>query len=425
MQNKDRSKSETFCVLPWIHTATYTDGTALLCCVSSPQTGLNLNDTTINEVKNSEYFRKARLALLNGEKFSGCGVCWREEAVGVKSHRMNENHLWDILLSKETVDEIVRNTHDDGTIDNDLYTLDFRLGNTCNLACVMCRPTDSSKWFIESKRLAEELETDARWDWKYKSQLDITKFEWYKRQEFLEDFYNSCANMRLMIFAGGEPLLIKEHKEIIKEMVKRGFAHNIQVNYHTNATIYDPELMELWKHFKKVELFLSIDGIKEVTEYIRYPMKFSTIEKNLRLYDDNSSDNMSFKILYTVQALNIFYLPEFADWLESQNYKKIIVHKHNDPIFHTGVLWGPSYLSTKILPLHVKEIVTKKLTDYVESKKDTLNVSNFLQMVSLMNSEDHSSQLNQFDEFLSKMDLYRNLNHKQTFKQLLQLWQDY
>ena len=228
--------------------------------------------------------------------------------------------------------------------------------------------------------------------------------------------------MRLMIFAGGEPLLIKEHKEMIKEMVKRGHASNIQVNYHTNATIYDPELMELWKHFKKVELFLSIDGINKVTEYVRYPSKFSVIENNLRMYDDNAPDNMSFKVLYTVQALNIFYLPEFADWLDSQNYKKIIVRKKHETIFHTGVLWGPNYLSTKILPAHVKESITKKLTDYVESKKDILNVWNFSEMVNLMNSEDNSSLMKEFDEYLLKIDLYRNLNHKKTFEELFNLF---
>jgi len=422
MKNKDRSNSETFCVLPWVHTATYTDGTALLCCVSSPNTGVNLNHSTINEAKNSEYFKEARLSLLNGEKFRGCSVCWREEGVGVKSHRNNENRLWDDLLTKELVDEIVRNTHDDGTIDNDLYTLDFRLGNTCNLACVMCRPQDSSKWLNEAKRLSNELETNAKWDWKHKSTINLDNFEWYKRQEFLEDFYESCSNMRLMIFAGGEPLLIKEHKEMIKEMVKRGHAGNIQVNYHTNATIYDLELMELWKHFKKVELFLSIDGIDKVTEYVRYPSNFSVIENNLRRYDDNASDNMSFKILYTVQALNIFYLPEFADWLDSQNYKKIIVRKKHETIFHTGVLWGPNYLSTKILPKHVKEVITKKLTNYVESKKDVLNVWNFSEMVNLMNSEDNSSLMKEFDEYLMKIDLYRNINHKKTFEELFKLF---
>ena len=35
--------------------------------------------------------------------------------------------------------------------------------------------------------------------WRYKDdflEIDLNKFEWYKRQEFLEDFYESCGNMR-------------------------------------------------------------------------------------------------------------------------------------------------------------------------------------------------------------------------------------
>jgi organic radical activating enzyme len=419
--NKDRKNSETFCILPWIHIATYTDGTALLCCVSNPNTGENLNDKTIDQVKNSEYFKKARKALLNNEQFKGCNVCWKEEAVGVRSHRMNENTLWDAILGKNLIDEIVKNTNEDGSIDNDLYTLDFRLGNTCNLACVMCRPADSSKWLPESKLLAKDLETDAKWGWKHKSEIDISKFNWYKRNEFLEDFYNHCGNIKLMIFAGGEPLLIKQHKDIIKELVKRDLAKDIRVNYHTNATIYDEELMELWKHFKRVELFLSIDGPSQITEYVRYPSKFNIIEKNLRLYDDNASDNMFFKILYTVQVLNIFYLPEFADWLLDQGYKKII-RKNYETLFHTGVLWGPNYLSTKILPNKTKEEITKKIKDYVRKKQGVINVNNFIEMVNIMNSADESHLQKQFFEYLIKLDLYRNLNHKETFKQLLELF---
>ena len=39
-----------------------------------------------------------------------------------------------------------------------------------------------------------------------------------------------------------------------------------------------------------------------------------------------------------------------------------------------------------------------------------------------MNSEDNSSLMKEFDEYLIKMDLYRNLNHKQTFEELFNLF---
>ena len=413
--------NKKLCVLPWLHIATQTDGAALLCCVSPPVTDLNLNDKSLEEIKNSDYFKQARLAMLNNEEFRGCNVCYKEEKLGIISHRQNENMVWENFLTQEVIDDIISKTEPDGTINNDLYTVDLRLGNICNLSCVMCRPQDSTKWIRESKKLSKELITDAKWDWKYKSNIDLKKFEWYKKPEFLESFYENCKNMKLIIFAGGEPLLIKEHKDIIKEIVKRGYAKNIQLNYHTNATIYDPELMELWKSFNRIELFLSIDGIRGITDYIRYPSNFDEIEKNLRLYDDNASENMYFKVLYTVQALNIFYLPEFCEWLDTQNYKKIIVRWPDNTIFHTGVLWGPPYLSCTILPKHTKEIITKKITDYFEKNKDRLNIWNLIEMINLMNSSDDSHLLAQFKEYMSKMDSYRNLYYNETFKELIKI----
>jgi hypothetical protein len=43
-------------------------------------------------------------------------------------------------------------------------------------------------------------------------------------------------------------------------------------------------------------------------------------------------------------------------------------------------------------------------------------------MVNLMNSEDNSSLMKEFDEYLLKIDLYRNLNHKKTFEELFKLF---
>ena len=38
---------------------------------------------------------------------------------------------------------------------------------------------------------------------------------------------------------------------------------------------------EDWKKFKKVILVASIDGYKDINEYIRFPSKWSAIEKNI------------------------------------------------------------------------------------------------------------------------------------------------
>ena len=86
-------KSETFCVKPWIHMATYTSGEALMCCVAKEEAG-NLNKDKIEDIWNNEHYRKARLAMLSGKKISACQKCYSEEDGGVNSHRIVENHVW-------------------------------------------------------------------------------------------------------------------------------------------------------------------------------------------------------------------------------------------------------------------------------------------------------------------------------------------
>ncbi len=404
--------SKTFCILPWIHAATYTDGTALLCCVASAHPNPeDLNKSTLKEVWNGKMFRDARLKMLAGEEVPNCQHCYKEEAVGIHSHRLVENHVWYRKLGKEYLDDLVARTKADGSVEHDVITLDLRLGNTCNLQCVMCRPVDSSKWVKHAKVLAEELQTEVKWDWKHKI-LDYkdSKFEWYKDPEFLESFYENASNIKHIIFGGGEPLYIKEHKEIIKQLVERGYAKEIELRYHTNGTIWDDEVAQLWHSFKRVEVMISLDGMNEVNDYIRYPANWSTIEQNLRKYDA-LPDNFDIKILCTVQALNIDHLPDFSDWLLAQNFNKI-GKKSQAGIFHPGILHYPQYLCTKVLPKDAKDKISKKLLDYVELHKDNHQIQKFKSLVEFMNAEDHSHMFEQTLEYLDKIDQLRSTSAK-------------
>ena len=172
--------SDSFCILPWIHMATYTSGHALLCCVAkaSPQ---NLNKKNVSEIWNSEEWRQARKDLLAGKQIPQCDYCWKEEASEIRSHRFNQNYIWYRDLGEDYIKELINKTEPDGTLPEDLITFDFRLGNTCNLQCVMCRPRDSSRWLNDAKKLARTLQTDAKYDWESKIQMNHDNFEWYKK----------------------------------------------------------------------------------------------------------------------------------------------------------------------------------------------------------------------------------------------------
>ena len=90
MSNKDKAlNSETFCLLPFIHMATKTDGDMKLCCRSWPVG--NINETTMKELWNSDKYKEVRRMMLNGERPKECDACWRQEDIGVRSMRQRYN----------------------------------------------------------------------------------------------------------------------------------------------------------------------------------------------------------------------------------------------------------------------------------------------------------------------------------------------
>lgn len=175
-----------FCIQPWIHLASYNDGSVPLCCVATPEHGINLNTHTPVQIWNSKQFKQARLKFLAGEKLSQCSNCWREEESGIKSHRIIENYMWEKKLGHDFLQQLIDNTNPDGSVNHNPMTLDLRLSNVCNLQCVMCRPRDSSKWLSDSKKLGEIIISPmAKADWQHKassiSNTDV--FDWFERLE--------------------------------------------------------------------------------------------------------------------------------------------------------------------------------------------------------------------------------------------------
>ena len=96
--------SKTYCPLPWQHLATHPHGGVTLCCISDHTGGLNrarnkdnflsLNDSSIEEHLNSDYYKEVRLQMLNNEKPKACLRCFEEEEKGLKSKRNHETTVF-------------------------------------------------------------------------------------------------------------------------------------------------------------------------------------------------------------------------------------------------------------------------------------------------------------------------------------------
>lgn len=407
--------SKTFCVLPFTHLATYTDGSAILCCVAKNEYKLNLNKETLQSAWNSEYLRETRLKMLRGEPVSACAHCYAEEKNGYRSHRITENRAWKDRFGRDFILDRLHHVQKDGTLEDNIVAIDLRLGNTCNLQCVMCRPQDSSKWTALAKKIAATARTkEVRDERDGQSKIDQTQFEWYKEKTFWDDLESMLPSFREIIVGGGEPMLLDETRRLVEACVRTGAAKNIQIRYHTNGTHLDKTLFPLWAEFKLVEVFVSLDCWGEKNTYMRYPSNWQAISANLKSLDEESPESVKSMLLCSVHMLNMFYLDQYAQWIEDQNFKKIT--KGFNGYFHPGVVHYPPYLSVQNYPKELKDVITRKLMAFEEKSKKR---SNKIQgIINLMNEADHSERLEQTRDYIQRLDAERGTSFKDAFPEL-------
>ncbi len=409
------SPSKTFCPLPWVHQATLTDGALLPCCVAKPFKGKNLNESTLQKEFHSKEWNQIRKDMLQGEKPSQCKRCWEEEDSGYRSHRLMEVDVWKRRLGEDGLNQLVASTQENGAIQAAPLSIDLRIGNTCNLACVMCRPHESTKWLSLSEDIySKTYNLSLKMDMLYKKSLNMSRYNWQDEEKIWEELKLMAPHLQELIIGGGEPMLLRRHFDFVEFCVKNGYAKKMHLRYHTNLTNLNTSYFSLWKEFKVVEFFASIDGFGEKNFYNRYPAKWDEIEKNLRALDQLPHDNIQTMILFSSHFLSLYNLDELCRWLEQQNYRKVT--KGFNGYLHPAIVMDPRYLNPQVYPQKIKDKITQKIHEF---EKNSLKPSNKISgVLQFMNAADESGHLSTTLEYIRQLDRSRGTNFQTTFPEL-------
>lgn len=454
-------KSKTFCILPWIHLSTRPDGALRLCCTANAssvskttdtvhkgQVGVlkldngkpaNLNTTNLNDAWNNSFMMSTRKTILEGNIPASCAKCFEEEKNGHRSKRNWETEKW--IKEGINVDDLIQNTTKDGFYEGGLPYIDLRLGSKCNLRCVMCSPHDSSDWVddwdaiypqVENSELKQNMVWDAR------GLTNGASYDWFKNNtEFWDQLYDKIPTMKQLYFAGGEPLIIKEHYQLLERCIDMGYAKNIVLRYNSNGLKFPPKLFKLWSQFKKVRFHFSIDDIEDRNHYIRYPSKWDIITKNLHFLDNNSPDNTEVTIACAVQALNVMYIPDLVKWKLEQKFKKINTFPNGAGLVNWHFVYHPAHLNVRVLPQHLKDSIEHKYNEFYKwlesnwelsgapSKEafmnDAYGIKRMQGIIKFMQGDDWSRRLPQLREYLYLIDKRRNLQFASVFPELSSL----
>jgi hypothetical protein len=272
---------------------------------------------------------KIKTDMLNDVRPESCAKCWNLEDLGHKSDRQLKNEILDFYLDKNIQDIFVDCQQGKNYINH--YKIDT--DNTCNAMCITCGGDSSSSW---NKLLKANKQVSGK-NWKILS----------------SDLQINYKTAKLITFRGGEPLLSKTNFYILEQLIQ---ASNTEcfVSFQTNGSITPTAKQEkILKNFKNLNFSFSIDGTGPVFEYIRYPLKWSDIEKNLAWCRER---DIMVSVNYTISNLNVFYHEQTKSWFENNK----IPYAYN-------LVYNPAWFAPGVLPASVKSHIK---FDFVQSGND-------------------------------------------------------
>ena len=381
---------EKICILPWISVETSPIGSARPCCLAKDEITYfdeqgyehkyNLNTHTLEEIYHSRYMQLLRRDFLYGNKPETCQRCWDEEAAGRVSKRMNSR-----IRLKEYVDDIDFNNLDP----DQLWFIDLKLGNICNLKCRICGSWSSSKWAKEEIDYIPGIDRKTHLAYKF-----LQDGAWPRENpQFWDNLKTLLPNIKYFEFTGGEPFLIEQHFDLLRYAVETGDSSHIEIHYNTNGTVL-PESSDLWNHFKHVEIAFSIDNVGNRFEYERYGADWSLVQDNIAKFTTMRSNKISTQLCTTMNIQNVYYLPEICDWILTQTFDHIYFNMLHDP-WHMCI----SHMTTD-----AQALVIDRLSSHNFSPKFRAEV---LRIIKFIENGEGSNGL----EFLTKMqqtDAYRD-----------------
>jgi radical SAM protein with 4Fe4S-binding SPASM domain len=398
------TESKTFCMLPWTHMHAYPDGRVYPCCLAEYFHPIgDLRKNTMEEVWNQTGYKTIRINMLQDEPSVQCTKCYEQEEHGAFSMRNDSNRNYGHLIKE------VDQTQSDGTHPEfKIRYWDVRFSNLCNFSCRSCGPIFSSNWYNDHVKLYSRKPDVLGRD------MARVEFTTGNEDSMIEQMLPHIPHLEQVYFAGGEPLIMKEHYFLLEKLIELGKT-DVRIQYNTNFSelrYKDKHVFEYWKHFKNVSVGASLDASGDRAELMRKGTDWKqTLENRQRMMAE--VPHVDFYVAATVSSMNVLHVLDFhKEWTD------LGLIRAQD--FNINICQGPDWYRVDIFPEWFKrEVITPAYERHLAwlQPQDKLEraTSGYKSLVSLMNAKDNSHEWNKFKIEVYKLDKLRNENFWETF----------
>lgn len=272
-------------------------------------------------------------------------------------------------------------------------SIELSFDTKCNAACLSCGSWASSTW--------------RKYD--YKHNLNDHGPETDRSDDLLQTIIDNVNldDVRHIYVLGGEPFFGNSNLKFLKHLHK---THNnlneIVLKYQTNGSITpDPEVIELWSAFKQVEVSVSMDGVGKRFDYLRWPLKWHRVEKNIEFLLKNT--NVMFEFNATISPFSILYFDEIEQWVSTAIPRSRILNQ--DKIVRLNRCFNPLNLNTVTVDF-AHDLIKKYGADHALS--------------GIINTIGIGAEYKSMFEYIGNHDQLRRLNWRETFPEVVSYYKD-
>lgn len=370
-----------FCIAPFKNLVVDTDGSMKPCCEYMTKGTAKVEH--IVEWWNSD-MNELRDNMLSGTVMEGCNHCIaKENNTEYTSHRQMLNKKYE-----KHIDQSI----DDFKQGKELVpqSIELRVSNYCNLKCIMCGEYASSS-------INQEYQTHKEQYNKIGLFMDNQKtVKWWDDERTISKLQPILENARSVSLAGGEPLLVERLFQLLEQTK---FKNDWLLTFTTSLYTKNTKFLNIIAKFKKVDIFVSIEGTGQHNDYVRHGSHWNVIEENVRQLKKTSTRIF---INHVLQHTSIFALPALIEF-----------GTNNDIELKLHEVAYQSYPAPGVLTInsaHPSDIAKFKewLDNYSGPYKKLLEawVEQY-QFEPALNAH--------FHQYVSMLDRIRNTNFKETF----------
>ncbi len=298
-QSRHGSSSKYVCNAPFSNMYFNSWGNAGACWLTLDHAP-RYPDLSLKEIWFGEFFANLRKDIQYLNLKNGCLVCKKRIQDGVFPQVLAR--AYDIPFPNIEFPQI----------------MEFELSNLCNLACIMCKGTLSSK--IRKDR--EQLEPMS-------SPYD---------ENFVEQLKEFLPHLKEARFNGGEPFLQKICWKVWEAIAE--INPDILITVATNGTLLNEKSKEMLEKCR-FRINVSLDSLdKNTYERIRIGASFETVLTNLNWYKDYCRRKGTIlSVMVNPMRMNYQEMPDYVRWCTKRGY-----------FLWFNTVWRPRHLAIWTLP---------------------------------------------------------------------------